>query len=172
MPQRLEQQLDPFLRDQLPEVDDGRLVAREECPETLGVALVGQALVAAARVRRVGLGLGDQLGKRLGAFLQDELVDVDARRHLDDPVDVTDDVLEHVSDVLRADVYRLRGGQHLAPQRSSSGRPRIEYSSSEPCALTRNGSPSAAPTGPPISTWLAKTRSAGSPRSTAAFAST
>ena len=27
------------------------------------------------------------------------------------------------------------------PHASSSGRPRIEYSSSEPCALTRNGSP-------------------------------
>ena len=55
----------------------------------------------------------------------------------------------------------------------SSGRPRIEYSSSEPCALTRNGAPLAAPTGPPISTWFANTRSAGSSsRSTAAFAST
>ena len=34
-----------------------------------------------------------------------------------------------------------------APQRSSSGRPRIEYSSSEPCALTRNGTPVASPDG-------------------------
>ena len=59
------------------------------------------------------------------------------------------------------------------PQRSSSGRPRIEYSSSEPCALTRNGAPVAAPTGPPISTWFVNTTSAGSSsRSAAAFAST
>ena len=59
------------------------------------------------------------------------------------------------------------------PQASSRGRPRIEYSSSEPCALTRNGSPVAAPTGAPISTWFANTRSAGaSSRSAAAFAST
>src|SRR4029453_6395127 len=53
----------------------------------------------------------------------------------------------------------------------NSGRPRIEYSSSEPCAFTRNGAPLAAPTGPPISTWLVNTRSAGSnARSAAAFA--
>ena len=59
------------------------------------------------------------------------------------------------------------------PQRASSSLPRIEYSSSEPWALTANGRPLAAPTGPPRSTWLAKTRSAGaSSRSTAAFAST
>ena len=60
-----------------------------------------------------------------------------------------------------------------APHRSSSGRPRIEYSSSEPCALTRNVAPLVAPTGPPISTWFANTRSAGSnSRSVPAFAST
>ncbi len=59
------------------------------------------------------------------------------------------------------------------PHAASSGRPRIEYSSSEPCALTRNGTPVAAPTGPPISTWFVNTTSAGSSsRSAAAFAST
>ena len=59
------------------------------------------------------------------------------------------------------------------PQRSSSGLPRMEYSSSEPCAFTANGIPVAAPTGPPSSTWFVKTRSAGSrARIAEAFAST
>ena len=59
------------------------------------------------------------------------------------------------------------------PHRSSSGFPRIEYSSSEPCAYTAYREPVAAATGPPRTTWFAKTRSAGSSsRSAAAFAST
>ncbi len=60
-----------------------------------------------------------------------------------------------------------------APHADSSGFPRIEYSSSDPWALTANGAPEAAPTGPPSSTWFANTRSAGrSARTAAAFAST
>jgi len=60
-----------------------------------------------------------------------------------------------------------------APHAPRSGRPRIAYSSSEPCALTANCAPDAAPTGPPSSTWFVKTRSAGSSaRTAAAFAST
>jgi hypothetical protein len=39
-----------------------------------------------------------------------------------------------------------------------NGRPRIENSSSEPCAFTANGAPAAAATAPPGSTWFAKTR--------------
>ena len=39
-----------------------------------------------------------------------------------------------------------------APHASSSTLPRIEYSSSEPCAFTPKGAPVAAPTGAPIST--------------------
>ncbi len=58
-------------------------------------------------------------------------------------------------------------------QSISSGRPRIEYSSSEPCALTRNGRPDAAPTGPPSRRWFVKRRSAGpSSRIALTFAST
>ena len=59
------------------------------------------------------------------------------------------------------------------PQADSSALPRIEYSSSEPCALTAKRAPVAAPTGAPSSTWFANTRSAGRcSRSAAAFAST
>src|SRR5438874_10571001 len=54
------------------------------------------------------------------------------------------------------------------PHADSSSLPRIEYSSSEPCALTAYGAPAAAATGPPRRTWLAKTRSAGSSARTAA----
>ena len=60
-----------------------------------------------------------------------------------------------------------------APQAESSALPRIEYSSSEPCALTANGAPAAAPTGPPSRTWFVNTTSAGSSaRIAEAFAST
>jgi hypothetical protein len=38
------------------------------------------------------------------------------------------------------------------PQASSSGLPRIEYSSSEPCAFTAKGKPLAQPTAPPSRT--------------------
>ena len=59
------------------------------------------------------------------------------------------------------------------PHDDSSSLPRIEYSSSEPCAFTRNGAPVAAATGPPSTTWFANTTSAGSrSRSAAAFSST
>ena len=57
------------------------------------------------------------------------------------------------------------------PHAPSASLPRIEYSSSDPCALTANRAPLAAPTGPPSRTWFAKTRSAGRcSRSAAAFA--
>ena len=72
------------------------------------------------------------------------------------------------TNVARAPAERLRRPTPTAPRC-----PRIEYSSSEPCALTTNGAPVAAPTGPPSSTWFANTRSAGrSSRTAAAFAST
>ena len=42
-----------------------------------------------------------------------ELVHVDAGRHFVDALDVADDVFEHLADVRRADVRRLRGGERL-----------------------------------------------------------
>ena len=110
---RLEQHLHAFLLDQLAEVDDRRLVAREERGEARGVALVGQALARVAGVRRVVARLLDQRRERLVARAERELVDVDAGRHLVHAVDVADDVLEHLADVRRADVGRLRGGERL-----------------------------------------------------------
>ncbi len=59
------------------------------------------------------------------------------------------------------------------PHLDSSSFPRIEYSSSEPCALTAYLAPVAAATGPPSTTWFANTRSAGRcARSASAFAVT
>ncbi len=79
---RLEQHLHAFLLDQLPEVDDRRLVSGEELGEPLGVRGVGQPLLCVPRVRRIEPRLREQAGERLAAILQPELVDVDARRHL------------------------------------------------------------------------------------------
>ena len=59
------------------------------------------------------------------------------------------------------------------PHASSPGRPRIEYSSSEPCAFTAYGAPDARPTAPTEEHVVARRRSAGSwSRTAAAFAST
>ena len=89
----------------------------------------------------------DERGERRLAGHGDELVDVDAGRHLVDALDVSDHVLEHPADVLGADVHGLRAGERLGTERSSSGRPRIEYSSSEPWAFTAKRAPLARATG-------------------------
>ncbi len=68
------------------------------------------ALVA---VLRVLLRLDDEPGERAEAVLRRELVDVDAGRDLVHAVDVADDVLEHRTDVRRADEDRIRPGERL-----------------------------------------------------------
>ncbi len=108
--QRLEQHLHALVLDQLADVDDRGLVARERVLEARRVAGIGMALVA---VLRVELGLRDQAGERAQPVLGRELVDVDARRNLVHAVDVADDVLEHGADVRRADEDRLRAGERL-----------------------------------------------------------
>ena len=133
--QRLEQQVDALVVEQLPEVDDRRLVVGEELGEPLGVAVVRQALVAV--VRRVAAGLLEQRGERLGARLRAELVDVDAGRDLVDALDVADDLLEHPRGCAASRRRRpRRRASDSLPHACSSALPRIEYSSSEPCALT------------------------------------
>ena len=146
---RLEQHLHALLLDQLPEVDDGRLVAGEERGEPLGVALVGQALLGVARVRRIAR------APRRAAPRAPRRASCEARtRRRRRPAaprctrstwpttsSSTSRMCCEPTNVASACASASR------PQRSSSGRPRIEYSSSEPCALTRNGAPVAAPTG-------------------------
>ena len=73
--------------------------------------------------------------ERLVAGKRDELVDVHARRDDVDALDMADDLLEHFADVLRADEDGLGRRATSAPPRELRV-PRIEYSSSEPCALT------------------------------------
>ena len=88
-------------------------------------------------VLRVVLRLHDQAGERLQPVLGRELVEVDAGRDLVHPVDVTDDVLEHGADVRGADEDRVGAAREpRLPTARAPGRPRIEYSSSDPCAFT------------------------------------
>ena len=97
----------------------------------------GKTLVAVTRVRRSAR-LLEQGGERLVARPRAEVVDVDAGRHLVDAVDVPDDVVEHVADVLGADEDGIAPRERLPPPADELVVPRIEYSSSEPCALTLN----------------------------------
>ena len=168
---RFDQHLHAFLLDQLPEVNDERPEPVEKRGKALRVAVVGQALVAA--VRWILAGLCEQVLERCATVLQNEPVDVHAGRNVEHAVSVASHDCEHCANVLGANVGRVGARKNSLAHSPNSGRPRIEYSSSEPCALTRKGAPLAAPTGPPISTWLVNTRSAGSnARTAAAFAST
>ena len=110
----LEQQLHTLVLDQLAEVDDGRVAADEEALETRCVRLVREPLVGVARIRRIEARLLEQRCERSFAFLQHELVDVDAGWDLDHAVDVADHVLEHVADVPRADVRDVGSLERLA----------------------------------------------------------
>ena len=101
--ERVEEHLHALVLDQLPDVNDGRLVRGEEVAKASRVSRVGMTLVA---VGRIAFCFRDQRGQSSTALLGRELVDVDARRHLVDAVDVPDDVLEHGPNVLGADVDR------------------------------------------------------------------
>ena len=132
----------PLLQQELPEVDDGRLVAGEELREPLGVALVREPLVRVAGVRRVAARLLDESGQRLLPRLRTPLLDVDARRaprargrRGRRPPRRTSRMCAEPTNAACAPASTS------LPHASSSGRPRIEYSSSEPCALTAYGRP-------------------------------
>jgi hypothetical protein len=112
--ERLEQQVDALVPDQLAEVEERWILLGEELGEVLGVPLVGQALVGASRVRGVAPRLLDQIGESVFATLGVELADIDAGRNLVDPVDVAHDVLEHLTDVGRADEDGAGVGERLA----------------------------------------------------------
>src|SRR5204862_475672 len=80
-----------------------RLVGGEEALEALGVALVRQAEVGVARVRRIAPAFVQEQGERLLARLGCEAVDVHAGRDLVDALDGADDLLERLPDVVGAD---------------------------------------------------------------------
>src|SRR5437764_13590370 len=75
---RREQHVDALVLKQLADVDDDRAVRREEPLEALGVALVGQPVVTAPRVRWIASALLEQSSERLPARSGTELLDVDA----------------------------------------------------------------------------------------------
>ena len=94
--------MDALVVEELAEVENSRLCALEPGCQPVGVALVGEPLCRVGGVRRIATGLVEQVGERLAPILRGELLDVDARRHLVDAVDVADDVFEHGPDVGRA----------------------------------------------------------------------
>ena len=77
-----------MLLDQLPEVDDGRLVAGEEGLEPLGVPLVGQPLLALPGFGGSARASASRSASASSRLLRHELVDVDPRRHLEHALDV------------------------------------------------------------------------------------
>ena len=168
---RLEQHLHAFLLDQLPEVNDERPEPVEKRGQALRVAVVGQALVAA--VRCILAGLCEQVLKRCATVLQNEPVDVHAGRNVEHAVSVANHVCEHFANVLGANVGRVRARKGFPRPLAQLGAPSHRVPELGAVCLDAKGTPLAAPTGPPISTWLVNTRSAGSnARSAAAFAST
>src|SRR5205085_12190809 len=107
--ERFEQQVDALVVEELPEVDDRRLVGPEEGSEAFGVALVGEALISGV----VAASLLDERRERLVTRLGPELVHVYSGRDLVHAIDVADHLLEHLADVLAADADGLRPRKRL-----------------------------------------------------------
>ena len=140
--QRLEQQVDALVVEQLAEVEDGRPLAREEALEPARVALVREPLVRGCRgwagrggtprSGRSGLPRGPSAGtrrRRRPAAPRGR-----ARRGRRPP---------RAPPRMCAEPTKTASARASAsrPQAASSALPRIEYSSSEPCALTANRAP-------------------------------
>ena len=115
--ERLEQHVDALVEQQLPEVDDRRLLSGEELGEALGVPLVREPLVRIARIGRIAARLGDQRSESVLVRLRPPRVHVDAGRYLVDALDVAADLLDDLADVRRADERRRRRGEHVPSPR-------------------------------------------------------
>ncbi len=173
--ERLEEDVDALVVEELAEVDDRRLVAGEErrerarrCPRR-----------AAAPPRSPG-SAGPRAPRRGGrrAPRPAAAAGTRPRRRPAAPRDTcsTSPTISSSTRRMCAEPTKVASAARSdsLPHAASSGRPRIAYSSSEPWALTASRrAGGCGRTGPPISTWFAKRRS-GSPsdRSAAAFAST
>ena len=101
--ERVEQDVDALLLDQLPEVDDRRGIPGEERGEPFGVPLVGQPLLAVAGVRRIVPGFCEERLESLRSLLGAPQVDVDSGRNLVDALDGAADLGEDGANVRRAD---------------------------------------------------------------------
>ena len=140
---RLEQQVDALVVDQLPEVDDDRAVARRRTPRAARrcprpAAARSRCRGSAGRARLLDAAPASASSRGSGTNSSTSTPGGTSCTRLD----VADDLLEHLADVRRADERRLRAAR--APPRPTPrarGRPRIEYSSSEPCALTAERQP-------------------------------
>ena len=162
----------PFCSISLPKYTT-RCVAGEEAGEPVGVAVVGQPLARVAGVRQVSSRLVEQRleGSARGSGTQSSMSTPGgiSKHALDGP----HDFLEDLRMCAEPTNVAPPAARVSAPRPTSAALPRIEYSSSEPCALTANGAPVAAPTGAAEQDVVAKTTSAGNwSRSTEAFAST
>ena len=73
--ERVQQDVDALVVDELAEEDDRRLVTGEELREALRIPAVGMTLVRVPRVRRIGPRLGEQFLQRLLARRGAKLVD-------------------------------------------------------------------------------------------------
>ena len=147
--QRLEQHVDALVVEELPEVEDGRRVAGEELGEPRGVALVRQPLLAVARVRRVGAALLQQRRERLARAARATNSSTSTPGGTSWTRSTWPTTSSSTSRMCAEPTKTAsRAAQRRgAPSASSSAFPRIEYSSSEPCALTANRAPVAAATG-------------------------
>ena len=139
----------PLLLDQLAEVDDDGLLGLEEAREPGGVALVGQPLLGVAGVRRVVPRLLERAPRARARAAPGPT------RRRRRPAAPRPRVARgrrpprgRCGCAPSRRRSRARSASASAPQAESSALPRIEYSSSEPCALTANGAPVAAPDRP------------------------
>ncbi len=110
--------MDSLVQEELPEVDDRRLVGREKrgqprrhCPRRGGAR--SRCRDSADRSRDSAT----KRGERLFARLRTPLLDVHSRGHLVNAVDVAADVLDDLSDMRRSDENGTRIREHLSPPR-------------------------------------------------------
>src|SRR5438552_7030245 len=112
---RLEQDVDSLVLDELPEVDDCGPLVGEEAGEARRVPRVGKALLAVLGIQRIRPRLLDERSERLLARLGPKLVHVNTRRNDLNAIEGADDLLEHIADVLGAGVDDLGAGERLGP---------------------------------------------------------
>ena len=134
--QRLEQHVHALVLHELAEVDDGVPVAGEERGEAVGVGVVGQALLRVAGVRRVVARLGDERVERgsRGAGRQRSTSTPGGISCTRSTVPQTSRTTSRMCS--EPTTVAAAPARTSPPHADSSALPRIEYSSSEPCALT------------------------------------
>ena len=135
--QRLEQDVNALVVEQLPEVDDRGLVSGKEGCEALGVPLVRQALVGVPRVlagRAAHSATRPASASSRGRGLHSSMSTPGGTSCTRSTWPTTSSSTPR----MWAEPTKTASAPASAalPHAASSGLPRIEYSSSEPCALT------------------------------------